>query len=146
MPPKIIESTITINAPLSKVWAVLSDFENYHQWNPFTPKIDINPQQIGSTVGLHVRLFPNISKTFLQKEQLLSWEKEHKMEWGIQNAWHVKTVRIQKLTAIDEQTTQYYTLDSFEGPLTWLILLLFKKNIQIGFDEVASGLKRYVER
>lgn len=141
---KIIESKIIIEAPIQKVWEVLADFDNYQQWNPFTPRIDIK-NEIGTQVGLHVRLNPKSKKTTLQKETLLKWEEGKRLEWGIQDAWYVKTVRIQQLTAIDDFRTEYYTSDAFEGPLTGLILLLFRNKIQIGFDDVCQGLKKQVE-
>jgi hypothetical protein len=144
MSKNLIESKVTINAPIQKVWEVLSNFDNYHQWNPFTPKIDIQ-NKIGSTVGLHVRLNPKSSKTMLQKETLLAWEEGKQLEWGIKNSWFVRTVRVQNLKAIDENTTEYYTSDAFEGPLTGLILLLYRTKIQIGFDDVCTGLKKEVE-
>ncbi|MCP4438054.1 MAG: SRPBCC domain-containing protein [Aureispira sp.] len=144
MAKRIIESKIVIQAPIQDVWAVLSDFENYDQWNPFTPRIDIK-NEIGSKVGLHVRLNPKSNKTMLQQETLLTWEEGKKLEWGIQDAWYVKTVRVQLLTALDKNTTEYYTSDLFEGPLTGLILLLYRNKIQIGFDDVCQGLKKQVE-
>jgi len=144
MSKRLIESKIIIKAPIQKVWAVLSNFDNYHQWNPFTPKIEVK-NEIGSTVGLHVRLNPKSSKTILQKETLLKWEEGKCLEWGIKNSWFVQTVRIQSLKAIDENTTEYYTSDAFEGPLTGLILLLCRNKIQIGFDDVCTGLKKEVE-
>ncbi|WP_052593683.1 SRPBCC domain-containing protein [Aureispira sp. CCB-QB1] len=144
MPKHLIESKIIINAPIQSVWKVLSNFDNYHQWNPFTPKIDIQ-NTIGSTIGLHVRLNPKSAKTILQKETLLAWEEGQRLEWGIQNSWFVQTIRIQRLTAIDAQTTEYYTSDAFKGPLTGVILLLYRQKIQIGFDDVCMGLKKETE-
>lgn len=144
MSNNLIESKIIINAPIQKVWAVLSDFDTYQQWNPFTPKIDIE-NKIGSTVGLHVRLNPKSTKTILQKETLMAWEEGKHLEWGIQNSWFVRTVRVQSLRAIDETTTEYYTSDAFEGLLTGLILFLYRSKIQIGFDDVCTGLKKQVE-
>ena len=137
---KIIESRIRIEAPIDKVWQILADFDNYHHWNPFTPKIELQ-KVVGTEVVLHVRLNPNSNKITKQKETLLVWEEGKQMDWGITDAWYVRTVRTQRIKAIDATTTEYYTSDIFERPLTGLILFLFKKNIQIGFDEVAKGLK-----
>jgi hypothetical protein len=144
MSKNLIESKITIHAPIQIVWAVLSNFDNYYQWNPFTPKIEIK-NEIGSTVGLHVRLNPKSSITIFQKETLLRWEEGKRLEWGITNAWYVQTIRIQSLRAIDKNTTEYYTSDAFKGPLTRLILFLYRHKIQIGFDDVCVGLKKEVE-
>jgi hypothetical protein len=144
MSKRLIESKVIINAPIQEVWAVLSNFDNYHQWNPFTPKIEVK-NEIGTTVDLYVRLNPKSSKTMLQKETLLAWEEGKRLEWGITNSWFVRTIRIQSLKAIDENTTEYYTSDAFEGPLTGLILFLYRDKIQIGFDDVCTGLKKAVE-
>lgn len=144
MSKSLIESSVVIDAPLQNVWNALVDFDNYHQWNAFTPKIDIEPK-IGSRVGLHVRLNPASQKTILQKEKLLVWEEGERLEWGIKDAWYVKTVRIQSLTDLGNNQTKYYTSDAFDGPLTSLILWLYGRKIQIGFDDVCSGLKKYVE-
>lgn len=141
-----VESKIIINAPIERVWKVLTDFEQYKNWNPFTPKIEIE-KVLGSTVGLHVRLNPKSSKTMYQKETLLLWDDYNKrLEWGIEDAWYVQTVRVQQLTKLGLNQTEYYTIDLFEGPLTWLILKLYRQKIQIGFDDVGKGLKDYIER
>ena len=140
----LIESKITIQAPLEVVWNILSDLDNYHLWNPFTPKVETT-QQIGTDVFLHVRLNPNSQKLHLQKEQLLRWEALSGMDWGIKDAWYAKTIRIQQLKAIDATTTEYYTSDLIEGPFTWLIMFLYRKKIQQGFDDVAQGLKKQAE-
>lgn len=141
----LIESTVIINAPIDQVWKTLTSFDYYSEWNPFTPKVEIKPV-IGSTVGLHVRLNPNSQKTMFQKETLLVWDEENKrLEWGIQNAWYVRTIRLQQLTDLGNNKTRYYTSDFFEGPLTKLILWLYRSKIQIGFDDVCNGLKQHLE-
>ena len=146
MAAKTIESRIVIHAPIEKVWRILSNLETYIYWNPFTPKIELK-KKIGSDVILHVRLNPKRSRLTRQKEELLVWDEEQKLiEWGITDAWYVQTVRIQRLKALDANTTEYYTSDTFKGPLTWLIMMLFQKKIQIGFDDVCKGLKSFVEQ
>ena len=141
---KIISSEIIINAPIKLVWEVLSDFDKYPTWNPFTPTIEVSPE-IGSTVVLHVKMNPNSNKIIKQKETLLKWEEGTQIDWGIQGAWHVNTVRIQQLTSLDDQTTKYFTSDSFTGPMTWLVMWLYRNKIQSGFDSVAKALKVCVE-
>jgi hypothetical protein len=145
MSKHLIESKIIINTPLKKVWEVLANLDDYHQWNPFTPKVECS-KKIGADVLMQVRLNPNSKKTIKQKETLLVWEDQARIEWGIQEVWYVKTVRIQKLTPIDENTTEYYTSDAFEGPLTGFILWLYGNKIQIGFDDVSKALKTKAEQ
>ena len=35
-----IKTEILIKAPIEKIWAVLVDFSNYSEWNPFIRKIE----------------------------------------------------------------------------------------------------------
>jgi uncharacterized protein YndB with AHSA1/START domain len=37
---KHIKTEILINAPIEKIWAVLTDVSYYSSWNPFITKID----------------------------------------------------------------------------------------------------------
>ena len=59
--------TVDINAPVSKVWEVLVDFEAYSEWNPFTVQVDADLSQLGSDVGLHVQM--NQKKKLYQVEE-----------------------------------------------------------------------------
>jgi hypothetical protein len=145
MASNIIESTIIIAASTSKVWQILTDFDQYHQWNPFTPKIELS-KTIGSVVRLHVRMQPNSNKTFLQKETLQYWKEGEQINWGIEKAWYLQTVRIQKLTKLADGRTEYYTSDVFNGPLKGVVLWLYRAKIQRGFDAVAEALKVEAER
>ena len=51
---KQIETEILINAEPKKVWAILSDFENYPKWNPFIKSISGVKKTGGKlTVSIH---------------------------------------------------------------------------------------------
>ena len=41
---KQIQTEILINAPIEKVWAILTDLHAYAEWNPFIRKIEGNLQ------------------------------------------------------------------------------------------------------
>lgn len=145
MAANIITSSVQINAPIQQVWDILADFEQYHVWNPFTPKIEIKPVE-GTTVVLHVRMRPESRKIIRQKETLQYWKEGEQMNWGIENSWWIRTVRIQKLTKINDHCTEYFTSDAFEGLLTKLVLWLYGSKIQQGFDAVAKNLKQFAEQ
>ncbi|MFT4969741.1 MAG: hypothetical protein ACI9O4_001492 [Chitinophagales bacterium] len=140
---KIIESRIDIDAPKDLVWAVLLDFDNYHLWNPFTPKIECD-LVVGNPVHLHVDMKQN-KKIRIQTETLL-WVKEREsIAWGITQTFPVKTERAQIVKEIGPNKSSYYTYDKFWGLLVPIVMLGFKKDIQIGFDAVALGLKQRAE-
>jgi hypothetical protein len=140
---QIIQSEILINAPKELVWQILMDRDNYNLWNPFTPKIETN-FEIGTDIILHVNMNPG-KKLLLQKEQIL-WVKDNEsVAWGIPGPLPVKTERAQNIIAISPEQTQYITYDKFWGPLVPLVIWLYGKKIQAGFDSVAAGLKTYAE-
>ncbi len=140
---KIIESRIEIKSPKSLVWEVLLDFDNYHKWNPFTPKIETD-LRVGTPVHLHVDMKQN-KKTSIQTETLLWVDEGKSIAWGITKTFPVRTERAQILEALDANTTSYYTYDKFWGILVPIVMLGFKKDIQKGFDAVALGLKTRCE-
>ncbi len=141
--PAIIEAQCVINAPIEKVWDALVDLDNYHTWNTFTSKIETD-FSIGSTVVLHVHLNLN-EKIHIQKETMLEYIEGESMSWGITKSFPVKTVRIQKLTKINESKTSYYTSDVLNGLMTPIVMALYGKKIKNGFDQVAIDLKNYCE-
>lgn len=141
----VVESKIQINTPSIWVWQTLIDFNAYKDWNPFTPRIDIQPK-IGSEVVLHVRMNPASEKIIQQKETLLCWNEPYQIDWGIANSAFLKTVRTQRLRTLDAITTEYYTSDIINGPISWLVKWGYQHKIQKGFDSVAKALKEEAER
>ena len=140
---KIIESEIIINAPKKVLWDILMDKDNYHLWNPFTPKIETN-FEVGSDIILHVNMKLD-NKIIKQKEQILWVNEMESVAWGISSPFPVKTERSQILTEISPTQTKYYTYDKFWGILVPLVMLMYRDKIQKGFDAIALGLKNYAE-
>lgn len=68
-----ITTSIEINSTPSKVWEILSDFENYNQWNPFITSIKGN---LIAGEKLNVRI-----NTMQFKPQLLVVKPEQEIEW-----------------------------------------------------------------
>ena len=50
-----LTTSIDIDAPIEKVWSILTDFEGYSEWNQFTPSVETSGR-IGEPVHLQVRL------------------------------------------------------------------------------------------
>lgn len=139
----LIESEIQIQAPVETVWSVLVDLDAYSTWNPFTPRVETD-FQLGSDVVLHVRLKPG-KPLHRQTEKMLVFAEGEKMAWGIDRAFPVRTIRVQKLERIDAQCTRYYTSDAFHGVLTPLVMAMYRGAIQRGFDDVGRALKARCE-
>lgn len=50
-----LRSEVEIEAPLSRVYAVLTDFARYHEWNPYLPVVR-GELAVGSTLTLELSL------------------------------------------------------------------------------------------
>jgi hypothetical protein len=140
---KAISKSLTIKAPIDKIWDVLTDYPNYHQWNTFVPTLE-TPSEIGTTFYMEVQMKPN-RKPIHQKEIFYKNEK-YDLAWGVDMWIFLKAYRYQRLHKVDENTTEYETKETFDGLLVPLVMWLYKKDITRGFNEVANGLKRFCEK
>jgi len=143
----IIASTIDIDAPAERVWAILADLSRYGEWNPFTPRIDAS-LVIGEPVVLHVAMKPG--KPLIVQREVCSANDPAKWElgWGLQMgpAFVLRANRIQRLTRLGSERTRYDTSDTFSGLLVPIVMGLYRADIQRGFDGVARALKERAEK
>ena len=75
---KTIKTSILIHASKEKVWAILSDFENYNQWNPFILSIQ-GEVKIGHKISVQV-MAPG-SKLMSFEPRILSFERNKEWIW-----------------------------------------------------------------
>lgn len=139
----LIETQIVIHAPREKVWEALADFPRYHLWNPFCSKLETGGE-VGDPVVMWVHLKPG-KKPIIQKEILRDFAEGVKMDWGLNWGVFLKAYRTQRLTSVSDEETLYYTSDQFQGWLTPVVMALYRKDIQRGFEQTAQGLKSFVE-
>ena len=134
---------VIINAPLEKVWRTLIDVENYPRWNPFTTRVETT-FVVGEPAILYVTLN---AQQRVQHEVITTFEPSHTFAWAsIMGApFILKANRWQIVEALDGQHTQYETYETFDGLLVPLIMTLYRKDIQRGFETVGLALKKYVE-
>ena len=76
---------ILIDAPVGLVWDVLTDVEQYGEWNPFTPQARTD-FKIGSPADLLVRMGPakvKITETVcaFEEPRLIAWSKSFGARW-----------------------------------------------------------------
>jgi len=142
---RTIHSEIIVDAPRENVWQVLTDFDRYGEWNRFTPSAGFKPE-VGHIGALEVRMNLASEKTACYPEEIKLWKEGYEVHWGVpSNTWYIKSVRIQRLTEVNENTTHYYTEEKLWGPLAWCSIPFVRKGIQQGFDEVARSLKERTE-
>jgi hypothetical protein len=139
----IRSDNVIINAPLETVWQVLIDVENYPAWNPFTTRVETT-FVVGEPVILHVTM--NEHRRRIQREVITVFEPPHAFAWAsIMGAPFVlKANRWQIVEPLDDGRTAYRTYETFDGLLVPLVMALYRRDIQRGFDAVGLALKQYV--
>lgn len=134
---------IRIEAPAAFVWDILIDVENYHRWNPFTPRARTD-FRIGSAVRLRVRMGP---LKMPMTETMSAFEPTRLIAWGktFGARWLLAAVREQHLEAESGTSCVYHNTDRLSGVLAPIVLRYFGGFMRRGFTDAGKGLRRYAE-
>ena len=150
MPQARPGATVAIEAPLARVWAVMTDTAAYGEWNPFVFRAECpTPPQQGDPIVLHVRwatgrgarsperisaIEPPAVGTDGATTALLSYFYE-----GLPSRLGlVRGTRHQRLRQEPGGPTAYDTVEEFSGPL---VRLAGPGRVAEGFARHAAALK-----
>jgi len=142
---KEIKTQLVINASAEKVWAVLTNFEKYPEWNPFIKSIKGNVK-VGSS--LVVRLEPPEAKGMTFKPKVLSYDSRREFSWlghllfpGLFDGEH-------HFELIDNHdgTTTFIQSEKFKGILVPLFKRMLDVNTVNGFNLMNQKLKELAEQ
>lgn len=128
-----------IHAPLSTVWALLTDAERFPHWNSTVSRIAGNIA-LGQTLELEVPSAPG--RTFKPKVTVL--EAERAMQWSDGFGPMFKGVREFTLSKKSEEVTEFAMSEVFSG----LMLPMIKSSLPDFapiFETYAADLKRAAE-
>lgn len=144
MASRTYRSEIEIDAPASRVWAILVDLEGYPRWNPFTVAMRSSLAP-GAPIDMKVRM-SRWGITISQRETLREatppdGDRAGRLVWGA-DMLGVRAERVQRVEAIAAARSRYVTEDTIEGPLGAMVFALFGGSLQDGFDGVARALAR----
>ncbi len=151
-PPKtdpattVYSDTVTINAPASVVWEVLTDLPNYGAWNPFciaaksTLEMGAPLEMTLANYTMPGETYPNVEYVCANvPEKLLSWELPDSPEMPY------PARRDQVIEAVDDQSCTYYSTDAFFGPNAQHVMFFCSQWIKRAFDDTAVALKERAE-
>lgn len=142
---KELITEIKIKAKPAQVWAALTDFSSYPEWNPFIKSLT-GDVKVGSTIM--ARLEPPKSSGMTFKPKVLVFEVNKKFVWmghlfikGLFDGEH-------SFELIDnlDGTTTFIQSEKFEGMLIPLFKKMLNVNTKEGFELMNSALKERVER
>ena len=139
-----ISASIEIDAPPELVWEILTDFDRYPEWNPFTVAVATD-FEMGAAVRMKVALLGR--RTQRQTEYITTLVPGQKVCWGMNEttAWLIGATRCQLLEPLDGGRTRYTSDDRITGILAPLVMLIYGRAMQRGFESVCTALKRCAE-
>jgi len=142
---KEIKTEISVNATPEKVWKILTDFDNYPNWNPFIKSIR-GQVKVGEVIA--ARIEPPKAKGMTFKPKVLVYETNQELRWlghsvipGLFDGEH-------KFELIDNGngTTTFRQSEKFTGILVPLFKKQLDNNTKNGFEEMNKKLKELVEQ
>lgn len=136
---KEIITSITINAPVEKVWAVLTDFSRYPQWNPFVLSLT-GAVKKGNKIKVKLpgmKFSPTVKAFEANKE--LRW-LGHLFLPGLFDGEH-RFELIKK----ENGSTEFIHAERFTGILVPLFRKMLDGSTKAGFESMNKKLKEEVE-
>ncbi len=138
---RTIETEIEIDATPEAVWAVLTDFESYPEWNPFVTRIE------GEAIPgarLRVRIEPPGSRGMTFRPRLVVTEPNRRLEWlgrlVVPNLFDGRhEFRLERV----DGKTRFVHRETFSGLL--MPAVLDAEGVKAGFRAMNRALKSRVE-
>ncbi|MDH3625674.1 MAG: SRPBCC domain-containing protein [Myxococcales bacterium] len=134
-----IRTEINIDAPPSVVWAVLTDFSGFHEWNPMVVAAE-GPATEGSTAKLHYR--SNIGLHLRFRVRIMRSDPERELRWvgsrlGVSGEHYF-------LLMAEGSGTHFVHGEVFRGLLAGPMSFLFRDQVPV-FDTFNRALKDVAE-
>ena len=142
---KEIRTQIVINASPEKVWAVLTNFNDYPNWNPFIKSIS-GEAKVGNKIIAYLQ--PPDSKGMTFKPRVLTFDVNKDFRWlghllfpGLFDGEH-------RFQLIDNGngTTTFIQSEKFRGILIPLFAKMLNTNTKNGFVAMNEKLKQLAEQ
>jgi hypothetical protein len=141
---KTIRTEIQINASPEKIWAILNDFENYPNWNPFIKKLSGEKRQGGK---LKAFIQPQGQKGMEFTPTIQRYEQNRELQWlgqlwfsGLFDGKHSF-----KLVPIEQGRTLFVHSEEFTGILVNLLWKSLQAPTLMGFEQMNEALKKRAE-
>ena len=142
---KEIKTEILIKASPEKVWTILTDFDNYPNWNPFIKSIK-GKVAVGNNII--ARIEPPEASGMTFKPEVLAFEPNKELRWighllfaGLFDGEHTF-----ELIDNGNGTTTFKQSEKFNGILVPLFKKSLDKNTTNGFRQMNQKLKELAEQ
>jgi hypothetical protein len=141
---KQLYAEIEIDAPPEKVWALLTDFSRFPEWNPYAQRASGEVQQ-GARIQVYLK--PPGGAGMTVKPTLIKVEPNRELRWlghlgirGLFDAEHIFTIE-----PLGDDRVRFIQREEFTGLLVPLLLRIVGKSTQRGFEAMNQALKARAE-
>ena len=136
---------VGIDAPAAFVWAVLTDFPSYPQWNPYTVAV-ATTLEIGTPIDLTLPNPDGSEGTFVNREWVRVVDPPHHLRYDTAEEMPgIFAVRDQWITPLTAGRCAYHTTDTISGTYADKVMEMTGDWVKAGFDSVANALKSRAE-
>ena len=139
-----MDHIVEIDATPEVVWRVLTDFDQYEQWNPLAVrcKTSLVP---GDPIDMWARLTPGPLRH--QREWVRTHTPGQEFSYTMKPVplGALRSLRTQSLRLLEGDRTRYTAHFEIRGWLAPMVQLLLGRSLRRGFDGVAAGLKARAE-
>ncbi|HRG49419.1 MAG TPA: SRPBCC domain-containing protein [Pseudomonadales bacterium] len=133
---RLYAETRTINASAETVYAALTDFAAYPQWNPWIVAVQGEPSEGSAVIATN-----NEGKVYYHR--ILDAERPKRFRW-CDVGWFTRFAygeRARSIEPIDDTHCHYRCELSISGPLCLLAHWLYGRGIQTGMQTEADALQ-----
>jgi hypothetical protein len=139
---KEIKGSIDIDAPLGRVWKVVTDLKSYPKWNPWITRAD-GESNVGSKVAVTIQA-PGRKDTNFISEVIKVQPNQEIMMSGAVIKGMLRSTHMFKFEAIGESKTRAFQSVEFTGALSPMIGGLARDQ-QKGLDLMNEAMKKLCE-
>jgi hypothetical protein len=135
-----------INAPPEVVWAILSDFKAFPEWNPFVVKIE-GPMTVGARIKVAVQAPPGAEPMKFEPIVLIvDPNKEFKWRGKFLAPGLFDGTHSFKLMATPDGGTQFIHGESFAGVIVPIFRGKMAADTALGFKAMDTAIKARAEK
>lgn len=141
---KQLSSEITINSSAERVWELITDFDDFPQWNPFIRRAT---GEIRTGAKLEVFIQPSRTKGMTFQPKVLTVDPPHELRWlgRLYLPWLFDGEHALIIEPSGENSVKFIQREKFTGLLVPFTPGLLR-DTQRGFEEMNRELKQRAEQ
>lgn len=139
-----MDNVIEVDAPAEVVWSVLTDMDEYGEWNPFISRCR-STLEVGAPIDMVVRqLTP---RPIRMREYIRSHTPGREFSYAMKPIplGALRSLRSHTVIPLDAGRTRYESHFELAGRLSPLVGLLFGRGFRRGFPGMTTGVARRAE-